>query len=219
MSDVRDQIAAVTRRLELRLRHGRDARVLVARRAFDAPAAEVWDAITDRDRIPRWFLPVSGELRVGGHYQLEGNANGVIERCRTPRLLTITWEYAGEVSWLEVTLSSGPAGMTILELTHIIPVDDDRWGHFGPGAIGIGWDLTLLGLDRYLSKDTSATPPEPMTWMDSDEGRAFMTLSGEQWCAASVASGADEQAATLAAARCLAAYTGSPQDDDARRAR
>ena len=25
---------------------------------------------------PPWFLPVSGDLRVGGHFQLEGNAGG-----------------------------------------------------------------------------------------------------------------------------------------------
>ena len=47
----------------------------------------LWDACTNAERIPRWFLPVSGDLRLGGRYQLEGNAGGTIERCDPPRSL------------------------------------------------------------------------------------------------------------------------------------
>jgi uncharacterized protein YndB with AHSA1/START domain len=43
---------------------------------YAAPVEDVWDACTNPARIPRWFLPVSGELRLGGRYQLEGNAGG-----------------------------------------------------------------------------------------------------------------------------------------------
>lgn len=38
----------------------------------------MWDACTDPERIPRWFLPISGDLRLNGRYQLEGNAGGAI---------------------------------------------------------------------------------------------------------------------------------------------
>ena len=34
-----------------------------------------------------------------------------------------------------------PTGGTRLELEHIAHVDDERWAEFGPGAVGIGWDL------------------------------------------------------------------------------
>ena len=44
----------------------------------------MWDACTDPERIGRWFLPVSGDLRLGGRYQLEGNAGGEILRCEPP---------------------------------------------------------------------------------------------------------------------------------------
>ena len=34
----------------------------------DAAIDDVWDACTNPERIPRWFLPVSGDLRLGGRY-------------------------------------------------------------------------------------------------------------------------------------------------------
>jgi hypothetical protein len=40
-----------------------DARTARIRRRYDAPIADVWDACTDPERIARWFLPVSGDLR------------------------------------------------------------------------------------------------------------------------------------------------------------
>ena len=57
------------------------------------------DAVTSAERIPRWFLPVSGRLELGGRYQLEGNAGGTIRRCERPSHLGLTWELGGDVSW------------------------------------------------------------------------------------------------------------------------
>ena len=34
--------------------------------AYAAAIEDVWDACTSAERIPRWFLPVSGELKPGG---------------------------------------------------------------------------------------------------------------------------------------------------------
>ena len=45
---------------------------------LEAPVEEVWDALTDPDRIRRWMMPITGELKVGGSFQLEGNAGGEI---------------------------------------------------------------------------------------------------------------------------------------------
>src|SRR4249920_332080 len=119
--DVRAQVTAVSRRLGLISRDGDDVAVLTARRTYPAAMAEVWDAITNPERIPRWFLPVEGDLRVGGRYQLQGNAGGTIQRCDPPRELVVTWEFGGQVSLVELTLSGydgdGDARMT-LELVH-----------------------------------------------------------------------------------------------------
>ena len=91
--DIARHLGAVARTVGTRERDGRPARVVVAARSYDATPDDVWEAITSAERIPRWFLPVTGELRLGGRYQLQGNAGGEITRCEPPRHLAITWEY------------------------------------------------------------------------------------------------------------------------------
>jgi hypothetical protein len=56
-------------------------------RAANAPASadQVWDACTNPERIPHWFLPVSGDLRLHGRFHLQDNASGTIERCDPPK--------------------------------------------------------------------------------------------------------------------------------------
>ena len=71
-------IGAVTREVGLRGHEGRPARVVAARREYGTGIDDLWDALTNGERIRRWFLPISGELRLGGRYQLEGNAGGTI---------------------------------------------------------------------------------------------------------------------------------------------
>ncbi len=72
-----------------------EARTALLRRRYDASIEDVWDACTDPERLSRWFMKPTGDLRVGGTYQLEGNAGGEILRCEPPRALTVTWGYPG----------------------------------------------------------------------------------------------------------------------------
>jgi len=146
---------------------------------------------------------------VGGRYQLEGNAAGTIERCDPPRGFTATWEYGGDVTWIELRLSPEPDGGTRFELEHIAHVEDERWAQFGPGAVGVGWDLALIGLTVHLASGGSRDPHEVMAWSTSEEGRRFMSASSERWRDASVAAGTDRAAAEAAADRTTAFYTGS----------
>jgi uncharacterized protein YndB with AHSA1/START domain len=209
--DVAKQIGAVTRTVLERDHNGRQARVVIATRAYDAGIADVWDAITNPERIPRWFLPITGELRLGGRYQLQGNAGGEITGCEPPRHLAVTWEWGGEVSWLTVQLAEQVPAHTFLELEHVAYVDDDRWEQYGPGAVGVGWDMTLMGLDQHLSTGASVDPAEAMAWSGSEEGKQFITGSSDDWRRASVVAGTDEAQARAAAGRTTAAYTGQPE--------
>ncbi len=109
----------------------------------------MWDALTNAERIPRWFLPVTGDLKLGGRYQLQGQCRRHDQACEPPRHLAVTWEFGGGVSWVTVRLSPDPKGGTRLELEHAAHVEE-HWKKFGPGAVGIGWDLGLLGLARHL---------------------------------------------------------------------
>src|SRR5262249_11945464 len=124
-------LGAVVRKVVSRDHLGKPARVVIAGRRYDTDIDDLWDALTNGERIPRWFLPISGDLKLGGRYQFKGNAGGEITRCEPPRLLAVTWEYGPEVSWLNVTLAAEAAG-TRLELEHIAHVSDERWEQFGP---------------------------------------------------------------------------------------
>ena len=204
--DIASHIGAVARKLETRMHDGREAQVVVASRTYDTTVDDLWDALTNRERIPRWFLPVSGDLRPGGRYQLQGNAGGTITRCEPPHVVAMTWEMGGDVSWVEVTLEPTAHGKARLRLEHMAHVSGPRWDEFGPGAVGVGWDTALFGLALHLAG--AAKPSDPMAWLVSDEGKDFVRRSSDDWCRASVAAGTDAGAAKAAAARTTAAYTG-----------
>ena len=183
------------------------------RRTYDAPVEEVWDAVTSPERITRWFLPVSGDFRLGGHYQLEGNAGGEILSCERPNRFRVTWVYGevtdpASVSELEVRLTPAGEGSTALELEHTAIVPDDVWAQFGPGAVGVGWDMGLLGLTLHLRGGESVG--DPIAWQVSDEGREFATRSSAAWGTANEASGADPAAAATAVANTTAFYAPDP---------
>ena len=133
------------------------------------------------ERLSRWFLPVSGDFRVGGSYQLEGNAGGGILACDRPNRFRVTWAYGepmdpADVSELEIRLTAEGGERTTLELEHIAFVPDDRWAEYGPGAVGVGWDQGLLGLGAHLRGESLG---DPMRWAMTDEGADV--LRGEQW--------------------------------------
>lgn len=65
----------------------------------------LWEATTTPERLARWFLPVEGDLKLGGRYQLEGNAGGTITRCDPPEALDMTWEFGGGTSWVNLRLA------------------------------------------------------------------------------------------------------------------
>jgi hypothetical protein len=124
-----------------------------------------------------------------------------------PRHFAVTWEFGGGVSWVNVTLSSESPEKTRLELEHIARVDD-HWKKFGPGAVGVGWELGLLGLALHLESGQGLDPAQFETWSSSDTGKAFARQSSEGWGNAAIASGASEDDARAAQARTTAAYTG-----------
>ncbi|HJS95521.1 MAG TPA: SRPBCC family protein [Solirubrobacteraceae bacterium] len=202
------QINAVTRRVGSGEFRAGEARMVTLARSFDAPIEDVWDACTNPERIPRWFLPVSGELREGGRYQVQGNAGGLIERCEPPRGFAATWEFGGQVSWIELRLSDAAGGGTRFELEHIAHVSD-HWAQFGPGAVGVGWDLALLGLTQHLVTGALVDREAGLAFPATDEGRRFIEASSRGWCEAAIAAGADAAEATAAAERTFAFFTGT----------
>lgn len=200
----------VTREIRTGERDGAPTKIAVARRTYATERDDLWDALTSAERLPRWFLPVSGDLSVGGRYQLEGNAGGVVERCDAPESFAVTWEFGGQVSWLEVRLTEAGAGTT-LELVHEAFVDPEMWERFGPGAVGAGWDLGLMGLGLHLESGAAVDPKEAEAWTLSPDGVEFVRLVTTGWAEAAVADGDDPTRAHEAAARTLGFYTTPPE--------
>jgi uncharacterized protein YndB with AHSA1/START domain len=217
MVDVNAQISAVERELQTVEVDGEPARVQLLAQTYPSPIDDVWDAVTSAERIPRWFLPISGDLRIGGRFQLEGNAGGEVQECAPPAggaaHYRITWASGGGAdTWVTVRLASLGDDQTRVELEHIAKVADvpeAMWEQFGPAGTGIGWDSGFLGLALHLGGATDGpTPEEGMAWMMSDEGKQFSRGSADAWAAAQVEDGADPVAAARAADTTYLMYTG-----------
>jgi uncharacterized protein YndB with AHSA1/START domain len=138
-----------------------DHRTVVLRRRYDASVEDVWSAWTEPERLNRWFLPVTGDLREGGTFSLQGNASGEILRCEPPRLLRVTWAFADRpVDEVELRLEPDGDG-TGLELRHanagaLVEWQGERVDAV-PG-IGSGWEFPLPYLERYLRGELPDAP-------------------------------------------------------------
>jgi uncharacterized protein YndB with AHSA1/START domain len=200
------------RRVENRQHLGKPALVAIAIRTYDTTVDDLWDAVTTPERLARWFVPVEGDLKLGGRYQLKGNAGGTITRCERPEALDLTWEYMGATSWVNLRLAPDgrKARLTLEHIAHKDGIGEEHLKQYGPGAVGIGWDLALDSLERHLRDPAVSLDPEAAeAWTQSSEGKAFLRGSGEAWGAAHAASGEDPDEAGAKAARTIAFYTGS----------
>lgn len=134
--------------------------------------------------------------------------------CDPPRHVALTWEFADEVTWVDLHLSGDDEHATI-ELVHVPPTSErSQWPEFGPGAVGIGWELGLMGLDLHLVSAETVDPAAAAQWVGGPDGVAFITACSLAWADAAVAGGEDSEQAMAAADRCTAAYTGAEPADD-----
>jgi uncharacterized protein YndB with AHSA1/START domain len=181
-----------------------ERKVITLRRHYDADVEDVWQACTTAERLSRWFLPVTGDLRLGGKYQFEGNAGGEILACEPPGLLKVSWLFGENPGFSEVEVRlSADGGGTLFELRHTAEVPPDMWSGFGPGAVGVGWDLALLGLALHLA---GAPPVEEHTFHQTEEGRRAIITSGQGWGRAHEAAGAAPDQVAAAVAGTIAFY-------------
>jgi uncharacterized protein YndB with AHSA1/START domain len=197
VKDVLEELAAMAREVARRGAGDDELIAVTLRREYPAEVTDVWGAVTDPQRLARWFAPVSGDLQEGGTFAVAGNAEGEIRECVPPKALTVTW--GGPVSIVSVRMTATHAG-TVLELEHTVPA---AFAGSGAGAlyVGPGWDVALLGLALWLRGEPVE---DPAAWEASPEVREVNAGSIEAWIATVTASGTatvDEIAAATAAAR------------------
>ncbi|HMJ75226.1 MAG TPA: SRPBCC family protein [Iamia sp.] len=212
--DTDHRLTSVTRTVEPAEREGKQLKAVVASEVYPSPPADVWDALTNAERLPRWFLPITGELKLGGSYQLEGNAGGEILECEPEERFLVSWVYDGFPSWVEVTLTPEGDG-TRMRLSHFCDCDNPFWDQFGPGATGVGWDSGLIGLSLHLATGEPVDRAAYAKWEASADARPFMIGAAEAWGEADVAGGEEPDVARRRAGAVGAFYTGEgPGVDD-----
>jgi uncharacterized protein YndB with AHSA1/START domain len=204
------QADAVDRGLSIDVTGNTQHTVQTISQTYPTTVADLWDACTDPVRLERWFGSVSGDLELGGRYQIEGNASGTIETCNPLDSYSLTWEFAGDTSYLTVSVAEeGDGARLTLEHSHTGEAEADFWIQFGPGATGVGWDLSLLGLAFYLVAGTRR-PADENEWVTSAPAQDFVRASSTRWGEASAAAGTPAAQARAAAERTAGIYLGQP---------
>lgn len=175
--DIANQLAAIHRAVSRQAGLSGETVTVRIQREYDAEVADVWDAVTDPDRVKRWFLPLTGDLREGGTFQLEGNAGGDILTCQAPTLLRVT--FGGPASVVELSLAAA-GERTALELVHTVPIE--MAGGSGAGAlyVGPGWDGAIMGLALFLAGEEIG---DPAVAANSIEVQEFSRDSAHAWAA------------------------------------
>ena len=177
MIDIARHLSAVHREVTAKP-ETETVRVLLCR-SYDAEIDDVWSAITDPERVRRWFLPLTGDLRVGGTFQLHGNAGGDILDCEPPRLLRVT--FGGPTSIVELRLTSDAErdAATVLELDHSVPLEM-AGSAAGALYVGPGWDGAVMGLGLFLAGEVIE---DPVAMANSLEVQEFSLESLRLWAA------------------------------------
>lgn len=185
-----------------------EAHEVVLERTFDADVAELWGACTRADRLALWFETVRGELAPGGRFTLEGSGTqGDVLQCERPRLVSISWEYGGDVSHIDIELVPTEDDRTVLRLTHHCP-PGAHWERYGPAATGVGWEESLRALSLHLLDGGRGVSAEMEAIAATPEGRELTRRSAAAWGEADHLAGTAAEVATARALRTASFYLG-----------
>ncbi len=128
-------------------------------RRYATEVADLWSAITEPERVARWFAPVSGELRLGGsvevHFDDHTNVYEVAT-CQPPNLLVVHWLHDEGQSLVRAELAATAEGSRLV-LEHTGLTAEKVPGY------GAGWHWHLDALGAVLAGE------EPRSWSTFDD--------------------------------------------------
>jgi uncharacterized protein YndB with AHSA1/START domain len=127
---------------------------------YDTTIDDLWSALTDPDRLARWYGQVEGDLRPGGAFRVyleadDVESTGRIEACEPPQRLLVTTRETDESyrkgqgvppfdAAIDATLTAdGDQTILVVEVKgiplHVI------------AAYGAGWQIHAENLAAYLA--------------------------------------------------------------------
>ncbi len=129
---------------------------IVLRKEFPDPVEDVWAAVTESDRLARWFGSYTGRGRPGGTVEFtvtgEVDAGGevaapvtvTILECDAPRRLVVDFPESADRSWrVAVDLAAGGPGTVLVFTQQVVDGID-------PADVAAGWRWYLDRLDASL---------------------------------------------------------------------
>jgi uncharacterized protein YndB with AHSA1/START domain len=116
---------------------------------YDAGIDELWSAVTDPERLARWLVEVTGDLRVGGAIEARFTSSwagpGRIDVCESPTHLLVTMSpNAPDETVIEAWLTAEGDRTRLVVEERGIPVPELA-GH------GSGWQAHVEDLATHLS--------------------------------------------------------------------
>jgi uncharacterized protein YndB with AHSA1/START domain len=118
---------------------------------FDTDINDLWSALTDPDRLARWYAQVDGDLRQGGDFRalVHGSGwegTGRIEACEPPQRLVVTTRelQAQHDTFLEATLTADGDHTVLVIEARGIPLDKLPF-------YGVGWQIHVEDLAAHIA--------------------------------------------------------------------
>lgn len=125
---------------------------------YPTDPADLWQAVTDRERLARWIAVVEGDLRLGGlltaHFTSGWEGSGRVDVCEAPERLLVTMEPGTpDETVIEAVLTPEGEGTRLVVEERGMPLD-------GLPVHGAGWQTHLEDLGSALDGRT------PAPWID-----------------------------------------------------
>lgn len=137
----------------------KEQQALVIERTYDAPVHQVWQALTDKEKMKQWYFDIPDfKPEVGAKFSFEAGCDDhkFLHQCKVTEIIpnkkiAYTWQYPGYDGMSEVSFEiTGDNGKTRLKLTHTGLETFPQTGEFAKENFNGGWTHFAGALGEFL---------------------------------------------------------------------